>query len=708
MAAPDDRLPPAPKALIRALLFSALLCFAGATASAPAQEPAGQPDGEGPGTALEPLSPGATLEVTPLELTLEVGEKTSLRAELRDGERLVVDRPVVFYSRSRRNVQVDAFGELEAFGPGVFTVVALVPKDPEDEPGDAEPILQVEVEVTVPSPPVRSVEIIDLPEHLYAGTTIALATRVVDTSGAQRTDVEASFESDDPHVAEPDGFGSLQLRSPGTTTIRARAERASSATQIRVQTNPVGAFELSTSAERVRTGDVVDLSAIGRDAEGRPVPDLPVTFTVAGRVDTAIRAPGASAQITEDAKFVAERSGTYTVVASTGSLSARRSIRVEPRSVAKEIRFVGQGKVRDRHTSDLWVWQGADGHDYAITGTWGAEGHAYIWDVTSPESIVLVDTVRVDARTVNDVKISSDGRLAVISREGASNRKNGIVVLDVSDPRTGVRVLSRYDDQLTGGVHNVFVYDHHVYAVNNGRRFDIISVEDPAQPHRVGRFELESPGHALHDVWVVDGVAFSSNWDEGVWAIDVGGGGKGGAPNRPVPLGHYRYPSGWNHAAFPYRSQSTGKFYVFAGDEAFPYGLSGREPGEAPPRAAGWVHVIEWDDWASPREVARYQVPEAGTHNLWIEDDVLYVAYYNGGLRVVDVSGELRGDLYAQGREIGLFMPFDPEGFIPNSPFVWGPQPYKGHVFFSDWNSGLWAVKLIDPEDPDRIVGEPR
>jgi hypothetical protein len=207
---------------------------------------------------------------------------------------------------------------------------------------------------------------------------------------------------------------------------------------------------------------------------------------------------------------------------------------------------------------------------------------------------------------------------------------------------------------------------------------------------------------------VVDGVAFSSNWDDGVYAIDVGGGGKGGAPNKPVVLGHYKYPSGWNHAAFPYRSKSTGKFYVFAGDEAFPYGLTGREPDEAPPRAAGWIHVVEWDDWEHPREVARYQVPEAGTHNLWIEDDVLYVAYYNGGLRVVDVSGELRGDLYRQGREIGMFLSFDGEGFIPNAPFVWGPQPYKGHIFFSDWNSGLWAVRLQDPEEPDEIIGEPQ
>ena len=73
----------------------------------------------------------------------------------------------------------------------------------------------------------------------------------------------------------------------------------------------------------------------------------------------------------------------------------------------------------------------------------------------------LVDTVKIDARTVNDVKISEDGRIGVLSREGASNRRNGIVILDVSNPRD-VKILSTYDDQLTGGVHNVFVYEDHV------------------------------------------------------------------------------------------------------------------------------------------------------------------------------------------------------------------------------------------------------
>ncbi len=624
-----------------------------------------------------------------------------------DGEP-IESRTVIFYSRNRRKVEVTPAGRVTAHGPGKYTLVALVPEDPGSEPRRAEAILRSEITVTIPNPPVASVEMIQLPDVFYAGTTLRLTPRVIDISDVVRNDVEVSYSSSDPSVLEADDFGYLTLHRPGTATLTATAEAATSTRDLTVRENPIAELRLSAAETQARTGDVVHLEAIAVDAQGREIEQLPIEFSVAGETVHDIIAPGAPALVYPDGAFVAERSGVYTVAAISGSHSATTRIRVVPRNVRKEVKFVGQGAVRDRHTSDLWIWEGNDGLDYAITGTWGAEGHAYIWDVTSPENITLIDTVRVDARTVNDVKISEDGKLAVISREGASNRKNGLVILDVSEPQVGVRVLSRFDDQLSGGVHNVFVHEQHVYALSNGRRFDVINIEDPSKPYRVGRFELDTPGHSIHDVWVEDGIAYSSNWGDGVVAIDVGGGGEGGSPNNPVKLGSYAYPSGWNHAAFPYRSQSTGKFYVFAGDEAFPYGLSGTRPGEAPPRADGWIHILEWDEWNEPREVARYQVPEAGTHNLWIEDDIMYVAYYNGGLRVVDVSGELRGDLYRQGREIAMFVPNDPQSFLPNAPFVWGPQPYKDHIFFSDWNSGLWAVKLVDLEDPAKVIGEPQ
>jgi len=657
--------------------------------------------------AKEPVQ----LLVEPRELSLEVGQKATLRAVANDKDGNPVDAPVIFYSRARAKVTVNPLGTVEAFRPGDHVVIAMVPKFREEAEEHSrtlfaydESLLTVEIPVKVPSPPVATIGFEPSPSRVYAGSTIPLPVRVTDRTGAVRSDVPVAFESRNPDVAVVDGTGQVSGKKAGRATLVARAEGVEGTLALDVVEDPVASVELQASAEKGRTGDVIRFQAVARDRSGKEVPDYPVQLATFSRPDSEIIAPGATAFIDADGAFVAERAGLHTVVAVAGRHSAQRTVEIVERNVRKEVQVVGHGKVRDRHTSDLWVWQAPNGRDYAITGTWGADGHANFWDVTDPANIQLVDTVKVDARTVNDVKISEDGRTAVISREGASNRRNGLVILDVSNPTDGVRVLSRYDDQLVGGVHNVFIAENHVYALSNGRRYDIISIEDPTKPYRVGRFELTTPGHSIHDVWVADGIAYSSSWQDGVVAVDVGGGGKGGAPNQPVPLGQYAYPSGWNHAAYPYRSKSTGKFHVFVGDEAFPYKF---EPDDnLPERAAGWIHIVEWDDWNAPREVARYLVPEAGTHNLWVEDDILYVGYYNGGLRVVDVSGELRGDLYRQGREIAYFHPYDPEGFVTNAPMVWGPQPYKGHVFLSDFNSGLWAVKLVEPEKP-LYLGEP-
>ena len=112
----------------------------------------------------------------------------------------------------------------------------------------------------------------------------------------------------------------------------------------------------------------------------------------------------------------------------------------------------------------------------------------------------------------------------------------------------------------------------------------------------------------------------------------------------------------------------------------------------------GIVHVIDVSNLEQPRKVAEYVVPEAGAHNIWVENDILYMGYYNGGGRVLDVSGELRGDLYRQGREIARLWTGASDGYRTNMPFAWGAQPHNGMIFYVDINTGLWIVKLGKPK----------
>lgn len=447
-----------------------------------------------------------------------------------------------------------------------------------------------------------------------------------------------------------------------------------------VEPRAVTSYKVVPSEVTARTGDVVRFRVEDEDGSGLGAEP---TWALVG-VGARVEAEGS------EGVFVAEEPGEYRVVALVaGEAAQAATVEVTPRQHEARLVQVGRGPISSHNSGDMWVFEGVDGRDYVYIGTFWYDW-LKVFDVTDPAEPLLTDSLQFDARRINDVKIHPSRRLAVITREGASDRRNGIVLLDLSEP-AHPRVLSEYTATVTGGVHNVWISGEHdlVYACHNGTSdLHIIDISDPENPTEVGRWGLDKTDKTLHDVIVQDGYAYVSYWDDGVFVLDVGAGTHGGTPTRPVRVSQYKYPIGNTHVAW-----RAGR-YLFLGDEIFPQDWNPYKPVEA----RGYVHVIDLADIESPREVARYEVPEAGSHNLWAEGDRLYVGYYQGGLRVVDISGELRGDLYRQGREIAVLKTTDQNSVVPNYPMTWGAQVFKGHIFSSDFNSGLWVTKLI--EDP--------
>lgn len=626
------------------------------------------------------------------ELTVKVGETTKVEAVALDEEGKKIKADLYFYSSKSKIATPNEKGVVTGHEPGNARIIVIARQEGVKGFGRAD------VPVFVEYGAVTTLEINELPSEVFTGVSLPIQIRAIDDKGFTMQNVKPKYTSSNPSVASIDGFGNLQALKAGQTGITVEVNGLTTTSQVTIRENPVKRLELVAAATEVRTGDVIPFKVNAYDQSGRVLKDIQPGFGFQGQAEDVSNY--ASGLIGEDGRFVADVPGVYTITATYGNVTAQKTIKAVPRNVTEKVQLVGKGAVSDVHTSDLWVWEGVDGRDYCVTGTWGGNGEAFFWDVTDPGNMILVDTITVDARTVNDVKVSEDGKICILSREGASNRKNGIVILDVANPRD-VQIISTYTEGLTGGVHNLFIYKDHVYALSNGERYDIINIEDPANPKKVGEFELKTRGHSIHDVWVMDGIAYSSNWDDGVYMVDVGNGMAGGSPSDPKVITSYAYPSGWNHAAFPYKDKETGKFYVIGGDEAFPNGLF---IDDNPTIPAGYLHFIDFTDMDNPKEVAKYEVPGAGSHNYWVDGDILYVANYNAGLRVVDLSGDLMGDLYRQGREIAWFLPTDPEGRIPNAPMTWGPQPHKGHIFFSDWNSGLWAVKVETKKPKDTKI----
>jgi len=652
------------------------------------------------------LADGARVDrlvVEPTELSIRVGESVPLTVRALDAEGRELN-PRLLMRGSRGGVGVDEHG-VRGLGVGDHQILVTVALPPGAE-GDA-PTVVIPVEVRWPA--IERVEVSPRDGRLYAGTDQRYTARALHADGSERPSPEVSWSSSDPSVASVDPYGHVAAHGEGEVTIAAEAEGVRGERSERVEALPVERIEVEAEAERVRTGDVVRFRARAVGAAGDEVEDAPIQWSYTYMPDDSIVEPGAAA-VVRDGRFMAQFPGEYTVRATAGPVAGWKTVRVDRRDVIRRIEVQGQGRVSERRTSDFWIFEGLDGRDYAITGTWGSGGWAYFWDVTNPANMVRVDSIQVDARTVNDVKVSPDGRYATLTREGASDRRNGVVIVDLSEPRSPT-IAVEYDEGLTGGVHNAYPMDDYLYVLSAGERYLIVDMSDIYNPRTVG--EVDVPGSRIHDVWVHDGIAYSAEWQTGIVMTDVGNGRWGGSPENPVVVNTYPLPGGNTHAVFPYYQEETGRFYIFAGDEVIGrsgYALEGGNnrapydpevPGSGTPRnTAGYIHIVDYTDPENPQKVARYHVPEYGTHNIWVEDDILYQAYYEGGLRVVDVSGELQGNLYTQGREIAVFKPNDPIGYVHNAPTTWSAMPFKGNIWLSDANSGLWAVQLEPEERP--------
>jgi hypothetical protein len=118
--------------------------------------------------------------------------------------------------------------------------------------------------------------------------------------------------------------------------------------------------------------------------------------------------------------------------------------------------------------------------------------------------------------------------------------------------------------------------------------------------------------------------------------------------------------------------------YLFVGQEG---------PAVIGSRASGDIHVVDVSDLTQPREVAFFHINGAGTHNFWMDEQkqILYAAYYNGGVVALDVSGTLIGDL--SGRLLAQVKP----GGTGNT-FTWGVQLANGFLYAIDMLSGLWQL----------------
>ncbi|HEY0931013.1 MAG TPA: hypothetical protein VGE27_13905 [Gemmatimonas sp.] len=358
---------------------------------------------------------------------------------------------------------------------------------------------------------------------------------------------------------------------------------------------------------------------------------------------------------------------------------------------------VATGTVSDRFTAEVWVRGNT-----AYTTTWGirstARGNAVkIWDVSASQPR-LVDSVIVEnASTTGDVQVSDDGAIMLVAIE--NNPNGGVAIYSMADARKPQLLIRTTGGELQTGVHtaelarvNGVLYAFCVAnpASNVASRLVILDLSNPASPRTVFSQAMGRPN--LHDVFVRDGLLFTAEWNDGMGIWDIGGAGNGSV-SQPRRISQIATVGGQVHNMWWMHDPVTSsKRYVLVGQEG---------PGSVGSSSSGDIHVVDISSLTAPAEVAVYSVPGAGTHNFSVDEanGIAYAAYYNAGVQVLDVRGDMgscgagqrtadgRCDLLKMGRYKGQYT-----GGISGPVYVWGVHWTPTAVFASDMLHGLFRA----------------
>jgi len=638
-----------------------------------------------------PPSPIARVEITPEVRSLTAGDTVRLSAQAYDSAgKVMPDATIRFVgSGGRFEGRVDSTGLVYAGSTGTLGVSAVA------SVAGTRPVFE-RVEIRMLPGAAARVSVVPEAAKLVVGQSVLLEATSYSNAGDVRE--ESPRWRSVSRLASVTQDGLVTAVAPGRTTVIARVGEVEQVVPIEVLAASVASLELSPATASARQGDVIPFKLVARDRAGRVIPGLVPGWSFS---------PGQGA-IDRDGNFVGYQAGRYIVSATVGSRAARAVVSLTWRDVRRPATVVGRVPRSLFSTEEVWLHPNGK---IAYLGTGSGGDRMYAIDVSDPANPVITDSLMANTRRINDIMTTPDGKFLVHTREGASDRKNGIVIASLEDP-AHPKKIAEYTEGLTGGVHSTFIYSQpkygtHIYLTNDGTGYmHVIDINDPYHPKEVSRWSTrpDQIGNALHDIDVQDGLAYLSYWNQGLVILDVGNGIKGGRPDNPQLVAQYRYDlntlyrdveasGGPGFIRGTHTAWRHGK-YVFIADEVFPATAVRGAKDASAFRAYGRLQVIDVSDIFHPRSVAWYEPEFGGVHNVWVAGDTLYMGAYNAGFRAFDISGELRGDLRAEGREMVHVNTADMGGHVQNSAMTWGVVVRDGLAYVNDDNNGLWIIRM--------------
>jgi hypothetical protein len=365
--------------------------------------------------------------------------------------------------------------------------------------------------------------------------------------------------------------------------------------------------------------------------------------------------------------FVYCREGQVT---SSGTFEAARAVKPEGEALASGMSLTSETFVEQGLPVDVYVTKG---HAYVVSVNHGTTdiGGLSVFDVSDKARPVFKKAISLPGDSYWNGVWAKDDALYVASGD------TGVVVFDISSPAEP-KLLKSVPQNLPepASVHTVFVDGNRLYAMAPGPVpktfiFDVTSATEPvllgeyAEP---GADTDRSLGYP-HDALAFEGRLYINHWSGGFIITDVSD------PASVKRLGAYTYPWATSHA------NAVGRY----GDRLIAF-----EGGE------DWgahLRVLDVTDAASPKLIGEYRLEaRASIHNMVLKGTKLYIAHYQHGVRVLDVSVPETPRALAH---YHTFRESDPErGQSFYEGAIGMRVPGDGHVYVVDTSRGL----LLFPE----------
>ncbi|MBJ6765032.1 hypothetical protein JGU66_30075, partial [Myxococcaceae bacterium JPH2] len=256
------------------------------------------------------------------------------------------------------------------------------------------------------------------------------------------------------------------------------------------------------------------------------------------------------------------------------------------------------------------------------------EGGLTVFDVSDRAHPVLKKVIHLDGDSYWNAVWSKGDTLYVASKA------HGVLIFDIHQPAD-----PQFLRAVPGGdplnVHTLFLDGDILYAMSQAPAPSVLvfDVREPTAPVLLQRIVIPLPPESWataypHDAFAYQGRLYVNHMGDGYVVLDVT------QPSVSRELGAYRFTNSFSHASA--LGTFAGRTLAFEGGEG----------------VAAHLRVLDVTDPAHIVKIGEYGLGTYSIHNMLLRGTKLYIAYYQEGLRVLDVANP------TQPREIARYATY--------------------------------------------------